>query len=142
MGHRGVGAVAPGCSRRGSAKEPHQKYFTTNDHDSEQQTFDIMAYLALMFFLSFHVYNSNSISAHVDGPARRCHSRPIDRRAVYRATRVRSTSPSGAVNTRPPLSLFISHSPTVAVPWRKNPEFGIKFQREVPYFGDILIGYP
>jgi len=35
-----------------------------------------------------------------------------------------------------PLSLFISHSPTVGVPWRNFPcaEFGTKFLREVLVF--------
>jgi len=35
-----------------------------------------------------------------------------------------------------PLSLFISHSPMVGVPWPNflSPEFGIKFQTEVPLF--------
>jgi len=29
------GAVAPGRSRQGGAKQPDQKYFMTNDHKSE-----------------------------------------------------------------------------------------------------------
>jgi len=34
----GGGAVAPGCSRQGGAKQHHQKYFMTNDHKSEFDT--------------------------------------------------------------------------------------------------------
>ena len=33
-----MGAVAPRRSRQGSAKQPHQKYFMTNDHKSEFDT--------------------------------------------------------------------------------------------------------
>ena len=40
-----------------------------------------------------------------------------------------------------PLSLFISHSPTVREPWRNflSLEFGTEFQREVSSFLDTLI---
>jgi len=31
----GRGQLPPGCSRRGGAKLPHQKYFMTNEYRSE-----------------------------------------------------------------------------------------------------------
>jgi len=49
-------------------------------------------------------------------------------------------SSPGAVNTKPrPLSLFISHSPTVRVPWRnfQSPELGAKFQTALPLICEI-----